>query len=276
MAHASDVEAIEVRLVLEAIYARYGFDLRGYCPESIRRRVLAAQEKANVQNLGELSHRLLTDPGVFATVLSSLTVQVTEMFRDPSFYATFRREVVPLLRTYPKLKIWAAGCASGEEAYSLAILLIEEELHDRVEIYGTDLDGAAIAKAQAAVYPEVQARQSAENYQRAGGRRSFDAYCTRAYGHMTLSEEVRRKVCFFQHDLATDGPFGEMHVIFCRNVALYFDAPLRERVHGVFLEGLVPGGFLCLGASEALPRGAQANFEEMSALDRIFRRRAQA
>lgn len=270
---STEIEQIEVRLVIEAIQARYGYDFRSYSPESIARRVLAAQGRTGVAHLGELIHRLLIDPAFFRVVLSTLTVQVTEMFRDPEFYAVFRRDVVPRLRTYPALKFWHAGCATGEEAYSMAILLREEGLYERSQIYGTDLDVVAVERARSGIYSEDRAEEFSRNYLAAGGKSSLFEYCTAGYQRMTINESIRRNLVFFQHDLAADFALGEMQVIFCRNVALYFDDRLRLRVFEMLLSGLVPGGYLCLGASEVLPLPLRALFEEVAPLSRIFRRR---
>lgn len=266
-----EVEAIEVRLVLEAIHARYGYDFRDYSAASIQRRVKAALAKTGTPNFGELLHRLLTDPTFFTSVLSCLTVQVTEMFRDPEFFATFRRDVVPLLRTYPQLKIWHAGCASGEEAYTTAILLLEEKLYDRTQIYATDIDASAIERAKEGIYAEGDVAQYSRNYDLSGGKRSFHDYCTRAYSRMSINQAVRDNIVFFQHDLTSDFALGEMNVIFCRNVTLYFTEPLRNRVFDVFAKGLCRGGFLCLGSSESLPTSARNRFIDFVARQRIYR-----
>jgi chemotaxis protein methyltransferase CheR len=268
-----EVDEIEVNLVLDAIFARYGYDFRHYARASMKRRVLLAQARVGAAHLGELTHQILTDPGSFRAVLSTLTVQVTEMFRDPKFYSTFRNEVVPRLRTYPELKLWHAGCASGEEAYSMAVLMMEEALYERCQIYGTDLDASAIELAKAGVYSEKRAQLFSENYVAAGGKTTLSSFCTMGYKHVTLGEAVRKNVVFFQHDLATDFSLGEMHVILCRNVALYFDATLRDRVFEVFVDSLIPGGFLCLGASEALPNRFRSAFDVLSNEHCIFRRK---
>jgi len=268
-----DEHDVEISRVLDAIAERYGYDFRRYTRASITRRILSAQARMGARHLPELTQTILNAPSAFPTVLSALMVQVTEMFRDPSFFLAFRNEVVPKLRTYPELKLWHAGCASGEEAYSMAILMIEEGLFDRCLIYGTDLDGAAIERAKLGVYSERRAESFSKNHALAGGRGSLSSYCTRGYEHLGLAESVRKNVVFFQHDLSTDFSLGEMQVIFCRNVALYFNASLRNQVFDIFADSLVAGGFLCLGTSEALPPGAESAFEVFSHEHRIFRRK---
>lgn len=266
-----DVEALEVSLFLEAIYAKYGYDFRGYAVASMQRRVFAALAKSGLGHLGELQHRVLRDPELFAVVLQHLTVRVSGMFRDPNFYRAFRARVVPLLRTYPFLKIWHAGCATGEEVYATAIVLAEEGLYDRAQIYATDLSADALAHAADGVFPLEQAAAFSANYAAAGGTSTFSSYYTSAYGHFALSAALRENVLFFQHDLVGDHVFGEMHVVFCRNVLIYFGEVLRGRVLAKLADSLCPGGFLCLGNSESLS-GASGwrTFDDLSE-ERIYR-----
>jgi chemotaxis protein methyltransferase CheR len=269
-------EAIEQRLVLEAIFQKYGYDLRNYAPESITRRLRACLARTGLSHLGELQHRVLESAEFFSNVIDELTVQVSEMFRDPAFYRAFRERVLPVLRTYPEIKIWHAGCASGEEAYTSAILLMEEQLLERAQIYATDLSARAIERAREGVYSSNQSALFSENYTRAGGKRRFEDHCSSAYGKFTISEPLRQSVVFFQHDLVTDYALGEMQVIFCRNVLIYFGAELRARVLAMFEKSLCRGGFLCLGANESLPAAFSNGFAEISANDRIFQRRVAA
>jgi chemotaxis protein methyltransferase CheR len=251
---SDELEELEVRLFLEAIYARYGYDLRSYAAASMRRRVTAALHKTGLPHLGELQHRVLTDPALFATVLDDLTVRVTELFRDPTFFAAFRARVVPVLRTYPLLKIWHSGCASGEEAYSAAIVLDEEGVYDRAQLYATDVSQRALDQAQRGIYDAAHLKTVSENYVNAGGQKSLSTYITGAYERFAMNDSLRKNMLFFQHNLVSDHAFGEMHVIFCRNVLFYFDDSLRDRVIEKFTQSLCPGGFLCLGSSERLPR----------------------
>jgi len=267
-------EDIETRLFLEAVNARYGYDFRNYAPPSIQRRLRVALTKSGAANLGELQHRMLHDPAAFAWIVGTLTIQVTELFRDPAFYLAFRNKVVPVLRTYPQIKIWNAGCATGEEAYSLAILLLDEGLADRMQIYATDLSTPALHQAREGVYPDSQLESFGSSYLAAGGKRSFASYCSRAYGHLTFSESVRKNIVFFQHDLVSDHAPGEMQVIFCRNVLIYFNASLRERVLKTFDTALCHHGFLCLGRNESLPIESLGSFESYVMEQRIYRHEA--
>jgi chemotaxis protein methyltransferase CheR len=269
---AAEIEALEVRLLLEAIHARYGYDLRGYAAASMRRRVLAALAQSGCRNLGELQHRLLQDPRFFAGVLEHLTVRVSEMFRDPPFFLAFRQQVAPMLRTYPLLNIWHSGCASGEEVYSMAILLSEEGLHDRVQIYATDLSMTALEQARQGVYPAERLAAYADNHQRSGGRGHLGDHFTEAYDRVAVKEALRRRVLFFEHDLVSDQVFAEMHVVFCRNVLIYFGGDLRLEVLRKLGQSTRPGGFLCLGAGEQLPRRLRSLFADFVAPERIYRR----
>lgn len=269
---AQAIEALETRLFLEAIYERYGYDLRGYEPDSIRRRVSAALSRSGYANIAELQHHVLRDATLFATVVDDLTVNVSEMFRDPDFYRAFRERVVPILRTYPQLKVWHAGCATGEEVYATAILLMEESLYERAQIYATDLSQSSLARAGDGVYSETQLTTFAENYRASGGTRRFEDYYSKAYGRIAMREGLKKNVVFFHHNLVSDYALGEMQVIFCRNVLFYFGAPLRKRVLEMFAGGLCRGGFLCLGGSEAPPASAGVPFVDFLGQKRIYQR----
>lgn len=251
------IEAIEIRLLLEAMNARHGYDLRDYAPHSLRRRMRAALARSGLPSLGALQHALLTDPAVFVRVLEDLTVRVTDMFRDPDFYLALRERVVPILRTYPLLRVWHAGCATGEEAYATAIVLSEAGLLQRARIYATDLSPAAIEQATRGTYPARSFSSFSANYAHAGGRGEFADYVITRDGELAITPELRRNILFLQHDLVGDQVFGEMHAVFCRNVLIYFGRDLRRRVLHKLVQSLCPGGFLCLGASERLGRDEQ-------------------
>lgn len=269
----SEVERIEVALVLEAIYARYGYDLRGYAEEPMRRRVRSVLARSRVGHFGELQHRLLHDADFFGEVLDALTVQVSTMFRDPDFYRAVRERVCPILRTYPKIKIWHAGCSSGEEVYASAILLLEEGLYDRTQIYATDISDVALERARAGAYPASRVAQFAADYQAAGGRRPFEAYFSIRGEHAVIDPELGRNIVLFRHNLVTDQALGEMHAIFCRNVLIYFGSGLRRSVLDTLMDGLATHGFLCLGSSEALPDSHAERFASFDPRQRIFRYR---
>jgi len=270
----TSLEDLEIRLLLQAIQAKYGYHFVDYAEGSMRRRVRAALTRSGLSNLGELQHKILLDPNFFACVVDDLTVRVSEVFRDPPFFRVFRERVVPVLRTYPLLKIWHAGCASGEEVYTTAILLAEENLYERAQIYATDMSPKALELARAGVYAEERAPQFERNYLESGGTGRLGAYFSRAYGRMVVREALRRNVVFFQHDLASDQALGEMHVVFCRNVLIYFGSQLRERVVGTFAGCLDRSGFLCLGMNEGLSPLAKQSFADFAERERIFRRRA--
>lgn len=274
MLATDSIEHLEIRLLLQAIEGRYGYRFQDYAEASMRRRVRAALARSGLPHLGELQHKLLCDPEFFATLLDDLTVRVSDVFRDPPFFRAFREKVVPLLHTYPLLKIWHAGCASGEEVYTTAILLAEENLYDRAQIYATDVSLTALEMAQGGVYAGERADGFERNYRDSGGKRGLECYFSRAYGHVTIREPLRRNIVFFQHDLASDHALGEMHVVFCRNVLIYFGADLREQAFAKFAGCLGRGGFLCLGKSECLSPATRAAFSECSASERIYRRRA--
>jgi chemotaxis protein methyltransferase CheR len=276
MTDDAPTERLEVRLLLEAIHARYGYDFRQYSPDSIGRRVRAAAAKVGTSHLGELQHRLLHEPEVFALVLDVLTVRVTEMFRDPPFYRALRQLVLPVLRTYPQLKIWHAGCASGEEVYATAVLLSEAGLYERAQIYATDMSSVAVEQTREGVYLDSMLSEFEQNYRRAGGEAELDGYFSRAYGRVSVRPSLKKNVHVFQHDLGSDYSLGEMQVIFCRNVLIYFGDELRKRAFALFGDALSRGGFLCLGASESLPAPQRALYQELAPNERIYRQRSVA
>ncbi|HVH44953.1 MAG TPA: protein-glutamate O-methyltransferase CheR [Labilithrix sp.] len=270
---SEDVVDLEIRLLLDAIHARYGYDLRSYAPASMRRRVLGALTSLRLTHLGELQHRLLHDRDCFSDVLDQLTVRVTELFRDPESLCAFRTRVVPLLRTYPFLKVWHAGCASGEEAYTGAILFTEEGLYGRTQIYATDVSQRALQQAREGVYPVTSVPLFERNHRASGARADLSTYFTAAYDHVAMRESLRKNVHFFHHDLVSDHVFGEMHVIFCKNVLIYFNRELRQRVLHKLAQSLCPGGFLCLGSAERLTGATpiESVFTPFSADHRIYR-----
>jgi chemotaxis protein methyltransferase CheR len=276
MGTCDEAEAIEIELVLEAIHRRYGYDLRQYVPDTIERRMRAALARSGLKHFGELQHRLLNDAHWFSGFLDQLTVQVSEMFRDPAFYRAFRERVVPVLRTYPELKLWHAGCASGEEVYATAILLMEADLYERAQIYATDLSGSALESAKLGMYRQGLAAKFADNYTRSGGTQSLSDYYSAGYEHIVMRDALKRNIVFFQHNLVTDYAIGEVNVIFCRNVLFYFEKGLRSRVLGMFADGLCRGGFLCVGATEAAPNEPPGMFRSFAPEERIFRRSGEA
>ncbi|HVE78228.1 MAG TPA: protein-glutamate O-methyltransferase CheR [Gemmatimonadaceae bacterium] len=268
-----ELEKIEVELLLEGIYRHYGFDFRSYAYSSLRRRIWKRIQQEGLASVTALQERVLHDRTVMERLLLDLSVNVTAMFRDPHFYARFRRDVVPTLRTYPFLRVWHAGCSTGEEVYSMAILLEEEGLYDRARLYATDINEVVLQRAKAGIFPLDRMQEYTENYIKAGGKRSFSEYYTAKYDGALFDAELRRNVVFSQHNLVTDRSFSEFHVIFCRNVLIYFDKPLQQRVHGLFYESLVHFGVLGLGSKESLRfSDFEQCYEQLAAGEKLFRK----
>jgi chemotaxis protein methyltransferase CheR len=267
---------IEMQLLLDAIYLKYHCDFRGYAGASLKRRLTLAMGRFGCATLSRLQDRVLHDPAVFPALMDYLTVQVSEMFRDPGYFLALREKVVPLLRTYPSLKIWVAGCSSGEEVYSLAILLREEGLLERSLIYATDINPAALKKAEAGVYELDRIAGFTANHQKAGATTSLSDYYTAAYGAAVFDKSLRRHVVFSDHSLATDSVFAEMQLVSCRNVLIYFNRQLQERALGLFRESLCRKGFLGLGSKESLRFSSHADaFDEVLREDRIFQKKGE-
>lgn len=265
-------EEAEISKLIGAIRARYGYDFSGYSATSLQRRILYFAGRLGISNLAEIATRVERDPEFFRDFLSEVTVNVTEMFRDPSVYAAIRSELVPVLRTYPSIRIWHAGCATGEEAYSMAILLEEEGLYDRSLIYATDISPRALARAKEAVYPAEQIRKATLQYQQTGGREPFSKYYAACGGAVQMVPSLKRNIVFGQHNLATDEVFSEMHLVLCRNVLIYFDRPLQSRVLDLLKRSLVRRGYLCLGTKESLEfSGIERAFEPVRKQERLYR-----
>lgn len=270
---AETLEDIEIQLLLEALYHRYHYDFRHYARASIKRRLLQARVQLGFESISAMQSAVLHDEGMLPRLLNYLTVQVSEMFRDPAYYLALREKVIPHLKTYPSLKVWIAGCSNGEELYSLSILFREEGLADKTMFYATDINPTALKKAQAGVYPLDDIRLFTENHQKAGGRSSLSDYYTADYGRAVFDKLLRNQVVFSDHSLVTDSAFGEMHLISCRNVLIYFDRPLQDRALGLFRESLARRGFLGLGSKESLRFSAQAHaFADFCREQRIYQR----
>lgn len=266
---------LEVRLLLEALFQRYHHDFRDYAMASVRRRVRQAMQRLDCANVAELQHRLLHDADAFAQALPFFTVQVSEMFRDPAYFEALRRHVVPILHTYPSLKVWVAGCSNGEEVWSLAILLAEEGLLERTLIYATDINPQALRAAESATYETRRLAGFSKNYEASGGAGALSDYYSTAYGRAVFDRRLRKHVVFADHSLATDAVFSEVHLVSCRNVLIYFNASLQDRAIGLFRDALVHRGFLGLGSRESLRFGANAGaFEPLVAAQKLFRKRA--
>ena len=265
---------IELPLLIEAIYLKYHYDFRQYALASLKRRLTAALSYFDCPTLSQLQDRVLRTPSMFPKLLDFLTVPVSEMFRDPSYFRSLREHVVPMLRTYPSLKVWVAGCSTGEEVYSLAILLREEGLLTRTLIYATDINPNSLQKAQAGIYDLSRVASFSENHRKSGARSSLSDYYTAAYGGVMLDKSLRQHIVFSDHSLATDTVFAEIHLVSCRNVLIYFDRELQDRAIGLFREALVRRGFLGIGSKESLRFSSQVDaFEELVREDRIYRKR---
>jgi chemotaxis protein methyltransferase CheR len=268
------LEDLELELLLEALYRRHGFDFRGYALASLRRRVWRRVELDGLGTITALTDRVLHDDETLARLMGDLSINVTEMFRDPGFHRALRDLAIPLLRTYPFVRVWNAGCSTGEEAYSVAIALDEAGLLDRARIYATDMNEGALAQARAGAFPLERMRAYTENYQRAGGTRSLSEYYTTRGASAVFDPRLAGNVVFAQHNVATDRSFNEFHLIICRNVMIYFGRDLQRHVHELFLDSLVPLGLLGLGRKEAIhPPELAARYEPLEAAEKLFRRR---
>jgi len=264
---------IELGLLLDAIFEKYHYDFRGYAEASLKRRVMSALPRFGCETISRLQERVLHEPNVFAALLGFMTVQVTDLFRDPSYFRAIREKVVPYLRTYPSLKLWVAGCATGEEAYSLAILLAEEGLLERTLIYATDIHPDSLRIAQDGVYPLDRFARFSENYLLAGGRGSLSYYYAARYASAVLDRALKAAILFSDHSLATDSAFAEVALVSCRNVLIYFERELQERAIGVLRDSLCRRGFLGLGTKETLRFSAHAGaFSDFVPEERIYQR----
>jgi chemotaxis protein methyltransferase CheR len=268
-----DVEEIELSLLLEAVFRRYGFDFREYAPASLRRRVWRRAHAEGLETLSALQDRLLHDPQCMERLLLDLSINVTAMFRDPTFYVAFRQKVLPQLRTYPFTRIWVAGCSTGEEVYSLAILFHEAGLYERTRIYATDINETVLERARAGVFPLEKMKEYTQNYIKTGGARAFSEYYVAAYDGAQFQRSLVENVVFAQHNLVSDGSFNEFNVIVCRNVMIYFDRTLQNRVHGLFHDSLAHLGVLGLGRKESIHFSPyEDRYDELDAVEKLYRK----
>ena len=267
------LEDIETQLLLEGIYRYYGFDFRNYAPSSLKRRLRNVLATEGLRSISALQDRILRDSQTLERFLLGLTVNVTSMFRDPTFFVAFRKHIIPILRTYPYVRIWHAGCSTGQEVYSMAILLQEEEIYHRCRIYATDTNEVVLQKAKSGIYPLELMQEYTQLYLKAGGKRSFSEYYTAAYDNAIFRSSLRENIVFSQHNLATDGSFNEFNVILCRNVLIYFDRTLQQRVHTLFYDSLCSFGILALGRQETLKLTPyEKYYEELDRSERLYRR----
>ena len=268
-----ELECLEIELLLEGVHRRYAYDFRDYAPASLRRRLWRRAQAEGVRTLSALQERVLHDPACMERLLLDLSVTTTSMFRDPPFWRAFREHVVPVLRTHPFLRIWIAGCSTGQETYSMAILLEEEGLLDRSRIYSTDVNAAVLDTARAGMFPLARMREATDHYIKAGGTRAFSDYYVAGYDSARFRRSLTESVVWAQHNLVSDGSFNEFHVVFCRNVLIYFAKPLQDRVHALMHESLAPFGVLGLGSRESLRfTRCEADYAPVVESERLYRR----
>lgn len=269
----SEIEDLEIRLLLEAIFERYGYDFRDYAPASLKRRIRKCVQDEKLESVSGLQEKILHQPGALHYLLDTLSIGVTAMFRDPSFYVAFRRKIVPLLRQYPFVRIWHAGCATGEEVYSMAILLQEEGLYEKCRLYATDLNETLLKKAKEGIFPLKVMQEYTDNYRQAGGTREFSKYYIAKYDYAGFLPGLQKNVVWAQHNLVSDTSFNEFHVILCRNVMIYFTHSLQIRVHNLLYESLALAGILGLGAKESLQfTPHESAYEEVDEREKLYRR----
>ncbi|MBA3765964.1 MAG: protein-glutamate O-methyltransferase CheR [Acidobacteria bacterium] len=272
-AEYNELEDIEISLLLEGLYRYYGFDFREYSPASLKRRILERMRAEKIETVSLFQDRVLHDAACMERLLLGLSVHVTSMFRDPDFYLTFRRKIVPILKTYPTVRIWHAGCSTGEEIYSMAILLQEEGLYRKSLIYATDISHDVLRKAKEGIFPLAAMQEYTLNYMKAGGTREFSDYYTAHYDNVIFHPSLKTNVVFAEHNLATDGSFNEFHVVLCRNVMIYFNKALQERVHNLIYESLSTFGIFGLGNKESLKFTAREGFyEKMDDGNELYRK----
>ena len=268
-----NLELIEIQLLTEGIFRHYGFDFRDYSLPSLRRRIWKRIHAEGLSTVAGLLEKVLHDPSSMERLLLDLSINTTAMFRDPTFYLAFRRKVIPMLRTYPFIRIWHAGCSTGEEVYSMAMLLQEEGVYDRCRIYATDINEAVLQKAKAGIFPLVAMQENTSNYIAGGGKETFSDYYTARYDYAIFRPSLRDNIVFAQHNLVTDSSFNHFNVIFCRNVLIYFNNVLQDRVQKLFLDSLEMFGILGLGKKESIRFTAVADrYEEVEAEEKIYRR----
>jgi chemotaxis protein methyltransferase CheR len=269
----NSLQDIEIELLLEGLYRAHGFDFRDYSRGAIKRRILELLRDEQLTTISEFQNKILHDDACLQRFLLGLSVHATAMFRDPSFYLTFRKQVVPLLRTYPTVQIWIAGCSTGEEVYSLAILLQEEGLYPKCRIYATDISQAILRRAREGIFPLAAMREYTANYHQAGGIHDFSDYYTAQYDSVMFSGSLKQNLVFSEHNLATDGSFNEFQVILCRNVMIYFNKELQARVHNLLYDSLSRFGVFGLGNKESLKFTPRAEFyEHLNEKDKLYRK----
>lgn len=272
--HINQINNIEIELLLEGIFQQYGYDFRNYSRAHVKRRILQRVSGSNYESISKMQHDVLHHPAFFQEILKDLSINVTEMFRDPKFYLALRKEVIPLLKTYPFIKVWHAGCSTGEEVYSFAILLKEEGLYDRVQIYATDFNRNVLDIAKKGIFPINRIKEFTANYQQAGGKQSFSDYYMADYNSVIFDQSLKKNIVFAEHNLVTDSVFAEVNIIICRNVLIYFNRDLQNKVFGLFTDSLINGGFLCLGSKETLQFSTTASaYDVVNPNEKLYKKR---
>jgi chemotaxis protein methyltransferase CheR len=269
-----DSSEIEILSLLKAIYQKYGYDFRQYSQAHIMRRVTNKMAISGIEDFSQMLSKVLNDEIFASALLQDLSITVTEMFRDPSFYKSLRQNVIPILKTYPFIKIWHAGCATGEEAYSMAIVMQEEGLYERTTIYATDFNQRALNQAKEGIFSNKMMKKYTTNYQLSGGKNSFSSYYTSDHDNVIMNQSLKKNIVWANHNLVTDSVFAEAHLILCRNVLIYFNHYLQNKVQNLFYNSLIKGGILCLGSKESLRfTDLHDEYKELDKKERIFKKR---
>lgn len=271
---SKDISEIEISLLLEAVYQKYGYDFRQYSRAHIARRIANRMIMSGIKTVAEVQASVLRDEAFASRLLQDLSITVTEMFRDPDFYRSLRENVIPLLKTYSFIKLWHAGCSTGEEVYSTAIILKEEGIYDRTTVYATDFNQQALDSAKAGIFPSESMKDYVINYKKSGGKGLLSDYYTSRYNNVIMNQDLKKNILWANHNLVTDSVFSEVHMVLCRNVLIYFNRDLQNRVHKLFFDSLVKGGILCLGAKESLRFSDFAShYQELNYTQKIFKKK---
>ncbi|MEP7106976.1 MAG: protein-glutamate O-methyltransferase CheR [Ferruginibacter sp.] len=269
-----DTSQIKISLLLEALFQKYGYDFRQYSEAHIRRRIRGSMIMSGLEDISQMQSKVLNDETFASKLLQDLSITVTEMFRDPGFYKSLRENVIPVLKTYPFIKIWHAGCSTGEEAYSISIILQEEGLYERTTIYATDFNQQALNQAKEGIFSNSMMKEYTSNYQLSGGKESFSGYYSSHYDNVILNQSLKKNIVWANHNLVTDSVFAEVHLILCRNVLIYFDRNLQNQVQRLFYDSLINGGVLCLGSKESLQfTDLYDKYSELDKKQRIFKKK---
>lgn len=270
----TDTSEQEILLLLQAVYQKYGYDFRQYSQAHIRRRITNRMAMSGLEDISQMQFKVLNDETFASELLQDLSITVTEMFRDPGFYRSLRENVIPVLKTYPFIKIWHAGCSTGEEAYSMAIIMQEEGLYDRTTIYATDFNQRALNRAKEGIFSNAMIKEYTTNYQLSGGIESFSNYYTSNYDSVIMNQSLKKNMVWANHNLVTDSVFAEVHMVLCRNVLIYFDNNLQNKVQKIFYNSLINGGVLCLGSKESIRfTDLHDKYTELDKKQRIFKKK---